>query len=466
MSVSLSNNRNHALVIGGSMAGLLAARILLNHFERVTLVERDRFPPQPQQRNGVPQGSHVHILLIRGQQILTDLFPSLERELIASQVPQINFTVDWLTYSIEGWHPRFPSDLDFYACSRNLLEWKIRNLLTANKKLELRENCQVKNIIASSDKSQIIGVELYHQDSKKTEQIKTDFIVDASGRNSKTPQWLTALGYQPPEEKIVNSFLGYASRSYQKPDGFEADWKGLLIETEPPSMTRGGVLYPVEGDRWIVTLVGVGKDYPPTDEQGFLDFACSLRHPILSEAIANAQPISPISSYRRTENRLLHYEKLSKLPEGLVTIGDAVCAFNPVYGQGMTTAALEALTLDKCLQKRENSSQFAHDFYQQLHQVIRSPWTLATGEDFRWKTTVGGQASLSTLILQKYMDQLMKITNENHDLYYTWLKVLHMLEQPTALFHPKFIFKVLQQVTRERFSTVDTNPRKMPTIAS
>ena len=448
------------------MGGLLAARILLNHFERVTLVERDYFPSQPQQRNGVPQGSHVHVLLIQGQQILNDLFPSLEQELIAAEVPQVNWTAEWLTYSIRGWHPRFPSDLKVYACSRNFLEWKIRHLLTANQNLEILAGCQVQNLIASSDKSQIIGVEVHNRNRNKTQHIQTDFVVDAGGRNSKTPQWLTTLGYQPPQETIINSFLGYASCWYQKPDGFEADWKGLLIEAEPPNKTRGGVLYPVEGNRWIVTLMGAGKDYPPTDEHKFLDFARSLRHPILSEVIAKSKPISPIYSYRRTENRLLHYEKLSQLPEGFIAIGDAVCAFNPIYGQGMTTAALEALVLDQSLQKRLNLTQFTQHFYQQLYQVIQNPWMLATGEDFRWKTTIGGQANLSTLILQKYTDQLMTITNKNHNLYYIWLKVLHMLEPPTALFHPQFILKVLQQMVRGNLSKVEDNLSKIPTIAS
>jgi len=264
------------------------------------------------------------------------------------------------------------------------------------------------------------------------------------------PKWLVALGYQPPEKTVINSFLGYASRWYQRPEGFQADWQGLTVSSKPPEHRRGGVLYPVEGNRWVVTLGGIGRDYPPNDEAGFLDFARSLRSPIIYEALKEAQPISAISSYRGTENRWCHYEKLSRLPEGIVVLGDAVCAFNPVYGQGMTIAALGALTLDECLHqqwRRDKGSLVGLQkrFAKRLAQVNATPWLMATGEDLRWPTTEGGQPDRMSRLMHRYIDQVLLLALDHPEIYKTFGEVVHMVKPPTALFQPGILAQVLRQ---------------------
>lgn len=254
--------------------------------------------------------------------------------------------------------------------------------MVANNRVEFVQGGQVTSLLSNPNKTTITGVRVSFRNEPEAE-ILTNLVVDASGRNSQTPQWLEELGYKSPQQTVINSFLGYASRWYHPPEGFQADWKVLLVGSKPPKDTRSAVLYSVEGNRWIVTLIGVGRDYPPTDEAGFLDFAQSLRSPILYQAIKDAQPISPIYGYKRTENSLRYYEKLSRLPEGLIMVGDAVCAFNPVYGQGMTTAALGALTLDECLSKQlSKQSQgnligFPRYFQKQLSKAISVPWLMA-----------------------------------------------------------------------------------------
>lgn len=306
-------------------------------------------------------------------------------------------------------------------------------------------------LLSNPSKTSVTGVQVSFGNETKAD-IPANLVVDASGRNSRTPEWLQALGYESPQETVVNSFLGYASRWYHLPEGFQPDWQTLIIWPKPPNKTRSGMLYPVEGNRWIVTLAGVGRDYPPTDEAGFLDFARSLRSPMIYEAIKDAQPLSSIFAYKRTENHLRHYEKLSKLPEGLLLIGDAVCAFNPIYGQGMTTAALGALTLDECLSKQLSDQSdgnligLSRYFQQQLSKVISSPWLMSTGEDFRWPTTEGGKPDLITKLTQQYLYQVFLLQANSAQIHELFLEVLNMLKPPSAFFQPGIFIQVLKQV--------------------
>ncbi|WP_373525778.1 FAD-dependent oxidoreductase [Nostoc sp.] len=440
-----------AIVIGGSIAGLLTAQVLTKYFDRITIVERDRFPDQPKQRQGIPQAHHVHVLLIRGQQILEQLFPGIMAELADWGTPIINWTSDCLWLGFNGWSPRFGSNLSTRTCSRNLLEWTIRRRLAANERVVFVQAAQVTSLLSNPSKTSVTGVQVSFGNETKAD-IPANLVVDASGRNSRTPEWLQALGYESPQETVVNSFLGYASRWYHLPEGFQPDWQTLIIWPKPPNKTRSGMLYPVEGNRWIVTLAGVGRDYPPTDEAGFLDFARSLRSPMIYEAIKDAQPLSSIFAYKRTENHLRHYEKLSKLPEGLLLIGDAVCAFNPIYGQGMTTAALGALTLDECLSKQLSDQSdgnligLSRYFQQQLSKVISSPWLMSTGEDFRWPTTEGGKPDLITKLTQQYLYQVFLLQANSAQIHELFLEVLNMLKPPSAFFQPGIFIQVLKQV--------------------
>ncbi|MCF2146417.1 FAD-dependent monooxygenase [Desmonostoc muscorum LEGE 12446] len=444
-----------AIVIGGSIAGLLTAQVLTKYFDRVIIIERDRFPEQPEQRHGVPQAHHAHVLLIRGQQILEQLFPGIIAELTNSGTPTIDWAADspWLGFS--GWAPRFSSDLTSRACSRNLLEWTIRSRLAANNRIEFVQGGQVTSLLSNSNKTTITGVRVSFRNEPEAE-ILANLVIDACGRNSQTPQWLKELGYESPQQTVINSFLGYASRWYHPPEGFERDWKVLLVGSKPPKNTRSAVLYPVEGNRWIVTLIGVSRDYPPTDEAGFFDFAQSLRSPIIYEAIKDAQPVSPIYAYRRTENSLRHYEKLSRLPEGLIIVGDAVCAFNPVYGQGMTTAALGALTLDECLSK-QLSKQFNGNliglpryFQKQLSKTISVPWLMATGEDFRWPSTEGGKPDLISKLTQRYLDQVLLLQTDSAEIQQLILEVMNLLKPPSAFFQPGILMQVLKRIINSR----------------
>ncbi|SRR5579883_1209578 len=465
MSISINskreiiNKKGHALVIGGSMTGLLAARVLVNYFDKVTIVERDHFPEQPQPRQGVPQANHIHVLLVQGLRILEQLFPGIKEELIAAGASPIDWIEDWSMLGSSGWAPRFPSGLNSLTCSRYLIDWGIRRHLSAYANLAVLENCQVTGLLTNSNDTQVIGVQLRYSLEQTTtiENLATTLVVDASGRGSLIPKWLRNLGYKPPQETVINSFLGYATRWYECPEGFQPNWKGLSVVAQPPNHRRAGYLYPIEGNRWLVTLQGIGRDYPPNDEASFLAFASSLRSSALYEAIKDAKPITPIYSYRGTENRLRHYEKLSKLPEGLVTLGDAVCAFNPIYGQGMTVAANGALTLNECLHQQLKGNRGSLKgleklFQRRLAQVNATPWLMATGGDLRWSTTEGGQVNKITRLKQQYLDKVLQLGVDHPEIYQVFGEVAHMLKSPNALLRPHILSQVILQVIGEFLS--------------
>ena len=288
------------------------------------------------------------------------------------------------------------------------------------------------------------------------QELHAGLVVDASGRSSRTPDWLQALGYPRAEETVINAFLGYASRVYARPSGVSHDWQALWIATRPPALLRGGVIFPLEGDRWMVTLLGAARDYPPTDEADFLAFARSLASPLLYEAITAAQPLSPIYGYQRTENYLHHYERLGSWPENFVVLGDAVCAFNPIYGQGMTVAALSALTLDQELRAYRRRGAhgdrrgLARQVQRQLAKRNATPWLLATGEDFRYPATEGGHPDRLTRLTHWYMDRVLLLCAEKVDVYSSFASVLHMLKPPSTLFRPSILFQVLTYRSLER----------------
>jgi flavin-dependent dehydrogenase len=435
------------------MAGLLAARVLADHVDRVTIIERDHLPETPQFRAGVPQSRHLHGLLERGRLLLEQLFPGLGADLAAAGALTVT-TADFLWLTPAGWMQRFRPGIPVLLCSRELLEWSVRRHVAAMGRVCIRQDCDVTGLLPNQERTAVVGVQLHTRTrgsvaTAGTEDVRADLVVDASGQYSRAPRWLEALGYPPPQETVINAFLGYASRYYARPSGAGADWKMLALFPKPPGLGRLGVLAPIEGDRWLVTLGGYGRDYPPTDEAGFLAFARSLRSPLLYDAIKDAQPLSSIVGYQRTANRLHRYDRLPRQPERFLVLGDAVCAFNPVYGQGMTVAARAALVLDRCLceQRRRQPAGdlagLARHFQQQLAHSNAPAWLMATGEDLRYPTTEGARPDLPTRLMHRYLDRVIRVSTQNPTVNRTFFSAMHMLTPPTAMFRPAVLLPTL-----------------------
>ena len=441
----------HAVVIGGSMAGLLAARVLADHFEQVTVVDRDWFPKRPEFRKGVPQARHLHVLLGRGLESLERLVPGFEADVVAAGAPVVE-APETLWLNSAGLARRYPSPLRLLGASRELIEWQVRTRVTRLGNVRLLEAREVTGLLPGLSKRAVAGVRLRSRGPGDRTDCESDlqagFVVDASGRASRAPQWLAALGYQPPEETRINPFLGYATRQYKIPASFQADWRMVVINAKPPTNGRTGALFPIEGGRWMIGMVGAGRDYPPTDQAGFLEFARGLRSPLLYETIKDAEPISPIYSYRHTDNQRRHFERLRRWPERFVVVGDATCSFNPIYAQGMTVVAMTAVALDRDLAEHRRGSGedlggFARRFQRRVAETNSGAWTMATSEDLRYPWTEGARLGLPTRIMHRYADRVLEVANGNPKVNIAFVNVVNLRDPPTALFHPMVLLPVL-----------------------
>ncbi len=448
-----TNRTQHAIVIGGSIAGLAVARMLTNHFTQITVIERDRLPDGPDYRAGVPQARHPHVMLLKGQQLFEAMFPGLSQALLDAGSIRINVGCDF-DYNIFGeWRlPRYQSKLDGIACSRPLIEHTVYQMVAQNPQVRFLQQHEVVGLTTNDAGTHATGVRLRNRAEKSADEIElsADLIIDTSGRYSRAPEWLAALGYPTPREITVNAQPGYASRVYRKPTAFKAPWLGFYIMPEAPHQRRGAVILPMEGDRWHVTLIGMDSDYPPTNEDEFLAFTRTLPDLRVYEALANAEALTDPVGFRQAENRLRCYDSLPRYLEGFLLCGDSVFALNPVYGQGMTVAAIAAQTLDRMLQRHRRNhaatdqTGLAAAFHKELAQVIAPVWQMATSQDKRWANVQGAEAlDTVTKIMQGYMDRVQRVMMYNPRVAEAFFHVMHMVSGPEILFRPDILAQVL-----------------------
>uniref|UniRef100_B8HRF7 Monooxygenase FAD-binding n=1 Tax=Cyanothece sp. (strain PCC 7425 / ATCC 29141) TaxID=395961 RepID=B8HRF7_CYAP4 len=459
--VDLDAQSNHAIVIGGSIAGLLAARVLSDHFERVTVIERDGLPPSPSSRSGTPQSLQPHVLLVKGYRILEQLFPGIGLELAAAGAIELDWTRQFYHFTQGRWNVSLHTDspLRSFTCSRPLLEWAIRQRVCRLARVQVLTGQRVTGLLSNTTGNSfrhgkatcITGVCYRSAQTAEPKQLQAALVVDASGRGTNTPQWLQELGWTPPAKTIVDPGVGYATRRYRLPEAYSPPWKVMLIDQIPPDQPRLAYLAAIENGEWIATLGGYGRDYPPLTESDFLAFARTLAAPDFYEAIKAAQPTSDIRAHRATANRLYHYET-AQLPPGLIALGDAVCALCPVYGQGMTVSALSALVLQNWLNQQPSdrlSPQYLSNTRQFQQQVARSnglAWKTATQLDSRFPSTKGRiPAGWLESNLQVYMERLIRQAQTDPELRFLYTEIVNFLKPPLAFYHPKIIWQVLRQ---------------------
>ncbi|NEO84951.1 MAG: hypothetical protein F6J87_11970 [Spirulina sp. SIO3F2] len=436
--------RRHAIVLGASMAGLLAARVLSDHFESVTLVERDYFPEATASRRGVPQDRHLHVLLVKGEQILNQLFPKMGQDLQQLGIDRLDLPGDVYWFQGGGYKHRDPSGLSLLCMSRPYLEGYVRQQVLHIKNLVCRQGTEIRGLISSPDRTRITGVQIQERGAAHLTSLTADLVIDATGRQSKSPQWLEALGYPKPQTSIIPVNVSYTTRLYQQNARLLSDAKGICTLPVPPEGRRSGGLLPVEGNRWIVTLIGWLGDYAPTDESGFLDYAQSLPNPDIYNVIRSAQPLTDSVMHKFPANCRHHYERLSRFPQGYLVMGDALCSPNPIYGQGMTMSALAAQALDRCLQTQPNSSHnLAPSFFKAAARAIENPWRLSVSEDFRFPG-VTGPKPFGTNLLNRYASQLHQTTLWDAQSTHAFFAVLTLTQAPRTLFHPQILWRVFK----------------------
>ncbi|MBD2535459.1 monooxygenase [Nostoc flagelliforme FACHB-838] len=440
----------HAVVIGGSIAGLLSATVLAEFFSKVTIVDSDEFSDQPIPRKGVAQSVQPHVLLVKGYRIIEELFPGIGEELQFNGALPIDWAQEFFRLVPNvGWGAiaASPSEFISYTCSRPLLEWTIRKRVTQLGNVYWLQKHRATGLVCNNEKK-ITGVLLHPAGATEEKLEEASLVIDASGRHSSAPKWLEKLKFSCPPESIVDPHLGYATRRYKKVEDLAFKGKVMLIPQVPPNNKRLGYLARVEDGEWIATLGGYGRDFPPVDEQGFLEFASSLPSSKFYEFIKDAEPISPIYAYRVNANRLRHYEKI-ELPLGFLALGDAVCALCPVYGQGLTVSSLAVLVLRSCLKKQKNWSKdgyfLSSKFQNELAKSNFPHWNVATIQDSAFPSTFPSiqKRGLLHKFTQWYSQKFILGTVSFPEMNILFLQVTNLVISPLKLFSPRAIYYTL-----------------------
>ena len=433
-----------AVVIGAGIAGLAAARALSDHFEQVVVLERDSLGDGPVHRPGTPQAGHAHGLLVGGQHALSELFPGFERDLLEAGAVLVRANTDLRIERPDDSLPQRDLGLTNYALSRPAIEFAMRQRLKSHANISLRDRCRVGELSASTDGTAVTGVR-FEEDGGDSQDLPTDLVVDASGHGAPTLALLKKTGLPLPEETLIGIDVAYATAVFHIPGDAQADWKAVLTHGGlSPTSARGALLWPIEGNRWILSLGGRHGDTPPGDIDGFMDFARTLRTPTIYNAVRNARLDGEIARYGFRDNVLRHFERLEVFPRGLIPIGDAICRFNPVNGQGMSVAAQEACLLRELLAAPSPGDELqglAKIFFEKMPALIDTPWSVATF-DFVHPATRGQRpADLETRI--KFGAALMKLAADDPDLHRLMAEVSHLLKPRSVYRDPALVQRVL-----------------------
>ena len=342
------------------------------------------------------------------------------------------------------------------AASRAIIERRVRARLEADPRIGFLPDREVVGLIPGLGNT-VSGIKTRSRSDGSTENVPADLVVDASGAGSKAPRWLEERGYRAPEETVVDARLGYATRWYHVPEDFGGDWTGVAVLPGWPESTRGGTLRRVEGSLWTAVLIGTGGDYPPTDPGAFIEFAASLHSPAIHDAIKDAEPASPVYGYRRTANRLRHYEK-TRLPENFLVAGDAACVLNPSYGQGMTAAALSALALRESL--NDGTTGLSRRFQRRQRKAVAPCWTATTSSDAQWAARGVEDLGRVRRVLYRISEGVMELAVEREDVARTLLRVKNLISPPAALLRPGILLPALARTAKPR--QTKTHPPVLP----
>lgn len=394
-----------AIVVGSGIGGLTTARVLADHFDHVMVLERDSLSEQADARAGIPQGKHAHALLAGGQQVLNTLFPRFEQDLAQTGAVPLVVGLDLYTER-PGFDPFPQRDLGFcvYAQSRPQLELCVRRRVMTHDCIDLRPQCNVRELLSPDQGATVTGL-TYLDLNGATQYFEADLIVDASGRGALTLDFLKAHGYMSPDQTTIGVDFGYASAVFERPADAPSQWKGIMTFPKAPKSSRAALLLPMEHNRWLLSAGGRFGEYPPDDPDGFMDYLQHLRTPTIYNAVRNARRLGEIARFRFPESRCRHYEQLSSFPRGLLPLGDAICRFNPVYGQGMSVAAQEAQALGQLLSVQETAPNpldgLAPPFFAKAAEIIETPWAMAALPDLIYPETRGERPANFKRMLQR-----------------------------------------------------------------
>ncbi|MER6219090.1 FAD-dependent monooxygenase [Streptomyces sp. 900105755] len=440
-----------AVVIGAGLAGMLAAAALSGHVDEVVVLDRDELPDGPDHRRGLPQGRHAHLLMSGGLAAMEDLVPgvSMRERLLAAGAHEIPLGSGMLTLTSEGWMRRWRHDGPrMITCSRALLDWVVRTEVLAHSKTEIR-TAQALSLTGTAHRVTGVRISAKAQagDSATSGEavLDADLVVDAGGRGSRIVRWLEALGVTGIPERTVDSGLVNATRIYRRPEGAE-HFPLTVLHADPYASRpgRSGMVLPIEGDRWMVSLAGTRGGEPPADPDGFLEYIRRLPDPILGRLVSGAEPLTDVHTSHSTHNARRFLEKARTWPEGLVVLGDALATFNPAYGQGMSVAAQGARTLSRELDRSGPAAPgLSRRVQRRVATVVEGPWATAVGQDVWYPETRGGAPKAADRLVTRYSRRLLKAATGSYPAAAALWDVSSLETGPSRLLRPSALLAAL-----------------------
>jgi 2-polyprenyl-6-methoxyphenol hydroxylase-like FAD-dependent oxidoreductase len=434
-----------AVVVGAGIAGLAAARVLADYFEHVTVLERDTLPGDACHRSGIPQSKHVHGLLSGGQRALSDLFPDFEQDLVRSGAVPLRVGLD-IRAEMQGYDPFPQRDLGWivYSMSRPLIEFTIRQQVAQYANITLHPRCRAQSFEAAPDGTAVAAVRFVTGDGGN-ERLPADLVVDATGRGNLALGLLESIGRAQPQETVIEVDIGYATAIFAIPDDASVSWRGVRTFAQAPQRSRAGLMLPLEGNCWMLTLGGRHADKPPGDVDGFLAYSQQLRTPTIYNAIKRAKQVGEIVRFGFPASVWRHFEQVKPFPRGLLPIGDAICRFNPVYGQGMSVAAQEALLLHQLLRRQAEESDplagLAPAFFGGACALIETPWAQAAVADFSFPETKGQRPPDFARTLE-FRAALTRLAARDPNVHKLMAEVQLLVKPPSVLRDPDLVERV------------------------
>lgn len=429
------SDRRHALVLGGSIAGLLAARVLSDHFERVTLVDRDALPQEPAHRRHVPQSHHIHALLSSGREMMSELFPGFEEEMI-ERGARAGDPGRRSIFVIAGHrHCARDTGVRGLLASRLLVEDVLRARVRALDRVALRDSTEALGFLG--DARAVTGLRLRDADGER--EVAADLVVDCSGRGSRTPAWLESMGVESPAEEELHIDMRYRSRHFRVTlEPGQEDF--IIVIGATPQHPRGGVMAYQENGLYLCTVAGYRGETPGDDLASYLEFAKRCARPELYEVLLKAEAVDEPRSYGLPSNLRRRYEKLHVFPRGLLVLGDAVCSFDPIYGQGMSVSALEAGSLREWLAR---PGATAAQWFRMLAPIVDRPWTICTGGDALVMGLPDARRGAAGFI-NRYLERLHACAARDPVVADAFLRVANLQDAPPALLRPSIAWRVLR----------------------
>lgn len=437
---------DRAVVVGASIAGLLAARVLTDHADEVVLVERDDLGGGPEPRRGVPQGRQVHAVLTRGLTLMEGSFPGVTAEMVDAGGVAGDPGVECHWYVDGRRKPAAPVGRGI-SCTRPFLEWNLRRRLLALPGVRLVQ-ARVQGLTTTAHGARVDGVRLGDADGQDDERFDADLVVDCTGRSSRMATWLSEIGYGPPPELGVKVDLGYASRFFRRAPDDRIDGAQVVVSlTDDVRRARGAVASAVENDRWMVTVGGYHHDRPTADVDDFAARVDDDPTVALRRFARGAEPLGDVATHRYPASVRREFHRLPRLPGGLIALGDSVASFNPIYGQGMTSAAMQADVLARYLRAGVDPRQPAAGYFKGVRPVVNAVWQLSASADFRL-AHVRGDKPRGLWALHRVTALYTHATLRDAASHQLFLRVLNLEQPPSALMRPTALVRAVGAARR------------------